>query len=474
MAPPVSILVQRLLRFILNTYRSIVLFWRFQIRPKIISTTTTKSNNEEDVSLNRHRIQNGQAWDEFCDTLKAAGAIIFAPGVPSDDILIQTEGIRYLSRLTRAGLENFVECADPEAPRLVAIANGSRPARICIGSDNPDNLYENATIDSSYTYIVKGTRGTVSYLSMGTQSGSYGQKGGLRTVSLIHSEELIYDDNNSNISDDKDSKHFTIYLSSVRPVEAKNWLKLDPSIKEALFIVRQTFGDRTKEQPAEINIAQLMDPSSTAATTTNENTAGRPTPLTAKRLDEGLQQAGVFVAGASAMFAKWSYEFQRNHTNQLPLFDVERSNRAGGDPNIRYYHSYWKLPKSSDRTVGKRKQILKIHFRPPKKLISWNFQLNNHWMESLDYRYFKIHTNSTLAKPNPDGSYTIFVVDSFEDEIIRNHMMIKEGFNNSNWLETAGHVQGTMCFRYVGAQCSDDELPHPSIDLVDISDVCTS
>ena len=46
----------------------------------------------------------------------------------------------------------------------------------------------------------------------------------------------------------------------------------------------------------------------------------------------------VLAAGASAMFAKWAYEFQ-SHTNQLPLFDQQKSNKAGGDPNIRYYHS---------------------------------------------------------------------------------------------------------------------------------------
>ena len=85
------------------------------------------------------RVMSGRSWDEFCDSLKAAGAIVVAPGTPLDPFT-QAEGYRYLARLARAGLENYLECSDVECPRLCAIANGSRDARICIGSDNPDNL----------------------------------------------------------------------------------------------------------------------------------------------------------------------------------------------------------------------------------------------------------------------------------------------------------------------------------------------
>ena len=31
-------------------------------------------------------------------------------------------------------------------------------------------------------------------------------------------------------------------------------------------------------------------------------------------------------------------------------------------------------------------QALLIEATPPKETVSWNYQLNNHWMESLDYR----------------------------------------------------------------------------------------
>lgn len=84
---------------------------------------------------------SGQAWEEFCDAIKASGAALLSAGCPSDPFN-QAEGYRYLSRLVRAGLENFMESADVDAPQLVSVVDGLRVAPCKIGADNPDNLYE--------------------------------------------------------------------------------------------------------------------------------------------------------------------------------------------------------------------------------------------------------------------------------------------------------------------------------------------
>jgi hypothetical protein len=123
------------------------------------------------------------------------------------------------------------------------------------------------------------------------------------------------------------------------------------------------------------------------------------------------------------LFSKWAKGFQK-HTNQLPLFDPKISNAAGGDARIFYYHSHWKLDKN---------QAMVINVKPP-KCDTWNFQLNNYWMESLDYRYFNICINSHSAKINPDGTVTVIVAH--------------ENPGNENWIETAGHNEGTMCWRW--------------------------
>ncbi|MDE0274161.1 MAG: hypothetical protein OXP11_23465, partial [Gammaproteobacteria bacterium] len=53
-------------------------------------------NTPDDLAA--ERVVSGRAWEEFCDTLKAAGASLSFPGTPQD-AFNQAEGYRYLSRL---------------------------------------------------------------------------------------------------------------------------------------------------------------------------------------------------------------------------------------------------------------------------------------------------------------------------------------------------------------------------------------
>ena len=125
------------------------------------------------------RIVSGDAWEEYCDTLKAAGASLKFPGTPQDPFN-QAEGYRYLSRLVRAGLEGFLEDSDPRAPTLKRVVHET----IKMGADNPDNYYQNASISGAYTYRVRGNRGTVAYLAFGPHAGGVESDGGARSFSI--------------------------------------------------------------------------------------------------------------------------------------------------------------------------------------------------------------------------------------------------------------------------------------------------
>ena len=389
--------MRKLLIGVLGSYRRASLAW-------------SRMRGHRFGDLAERRVVEGQAWDEFCDTLKAAGASLRFPGAPQDP-WSQAEGYRYLTRLARAGLEAFIEFADPNAPVLHRVVHET----VKMGSDNPDNHYATARISGAREYVIKGKRNTVHYLGFGTQIGHYGQGRGLPPTGYLEGSKL-------EIASDGT---FTIAISTEpRP---GNWLPMTP--ETGTLIVRQTFLDRTRETPAELSVEVVGD-------------SQEPGRITPELLDEGLRSAGTLVAGASLLFAKWARDFQK-HTNSLPMFDPETSRQAGGDPNIVYYHSYWSLAPD---------EALVIEVEPP-ECEHWNFQLNNHWMESLDYRYHRIHVNKASACYEPDGSVRIVV--AHDDP------------GCPNWIETVGHDRGTMCFRWVRGQSH----PQPRTRVVKLADL---
>jgi len=79
------------------------------------------------------RVVSGEAWAEWCDSLKASAASLTTTGCPTDP-LNQAEGYRYLTRLVRGSLESMMECSDPCAPVLVSLANGLRDAPVKLGT----------------------------------------------------------------------------------------------------------------------------------------------------------------------------------------------------------------------------------------------------------------------------------------------------------------------------------------------------
>jgi hypothetical protein len=363
--------------------------------------------------IHARRVVTGKAWSEFCENLKAAGTALIYPGAPRD-AFNQAEGVRYLSRLTRAALEAYVEYGDVEFPELRRMVHET----VKLGADNPDNYYLNAQISGKYEYRITGKRNTIDYIGFFTQNGNYGTTGRMLPCGVLESKDIRVEDDGS----------FEIILSKYR--KGTNWLRTEEDT--SLLMVRQTFCDRKTEIPAELKIENL-----------NGTTA--PRPVTPDKIDKGLETAALFVAGAPVLFAKWAREF-RKHANKLPVFDPELSNAAGGDAGIIYHHSYWKLQDD---------QALIIDFIPP-ECDNWNFQLNNYWMESLDYRYFSVSVNKHTAIAKPDGSIRIIVS--------------KTDPGLPNWIDTCGHREGTMCLRWYRVKEGTDPV-EPACLVMKISEL---
>jgi hypothetical protein len=350
------------------------------------------------------RVVSGRSWADFCDGLKEAGQVILRDASPRDP-LDRAEGFRYLSRLVRTALEQYLEFADAAAPVF------RRPSHetVKIGADNPDNHYQSAAVSGAYAYRIRGRRNTVHYLGIGTYAGGYGSAGRSGQTGYIDDATLAVG---------PDGRFEIVVSCDERP---GNWLPMEPD--STTLIVRQTFADREREQVADLSIERLDGPA-------------RPPPLSAETLDRGLAAAAAYVRGTASLFTDWAEGFARRR-NELPEFDPAVAAAAHGDPNICYFHGYWELADD---------EVLWIEVTPP-ACDYWNFQLNNHWMESLDYRYYRIALNHHQARLEPDGSLRIAV--AHRDP------------GHPNWLETAGHRRGTMCLRWVGAK----EHPAPATRL---------
>ncbi len=343
------------------------------------------------------RVVDGRSWAQFCDTLKSAGSVILS-GPP--DPFERAEGWRYLTRLTRAALETFVEASDAQAPEFQRTTGET----VKMGMDNPDNVYLNAPVNGNLEYRIRGTRGSVHYLGFGSQAGNYGRTGTLETTGYLEAQDLELDAEG----------RFEI-IASAKP-QSGNWLPMKPETR--MIQIRQTRLDHAAEVLAEVRIEPLDGPRP-------------PRPLEPARLERMLQGAANFVLGCATLFASWADDWQK-HRNELPRFDPQKALVAGGDPNIAYYHSYWELAPD---------EALVVELAPP-ECDFWNFQLANHWLESLDYRYHRIHLNKHTAVYRDDGSVRIVV--AHEDPGV------------DNWLDTCGHQRGTMCVRWIRARTHPD------------------
>jgi hypothetical protein len=355
--------------------------------------------------------RDDQVWADFCDALKNAGAQVLRPEAAATP-LDRAEGWRYLTRLLRIGLEMHLEFADPDFPGFFAPSHETGK----IGADNPDNLYLMARLNGANEYVISGERGSVSYLSFGTQKGGYETDGRMEQTGFLDANGLEL----------KPDGTFEIVLSQTQV--PGNWLRIEKATNAV--IVRQTFLDRARERPARLTIRR-------------RNTSAQPLPLTPERLAAGLGNAARFVDGTARVFADWAAGYQR-HPNQLPPADQAVCQKAGGDPNIFYYHSYWKLAPD---------EALVVHVARVPECRFWNLQINNYWMESLDYRYHRICHNKHSATLDADGGVTLVI--AHRDP------------GHPNWLETTGHDSGTMCLRWVGAK----EPVHPTTRVVKFSEI---
>ena len=334
-------------------------------------------------------------WRKFCAQLAEAGDVLARPSSPTT-ALDQAEGLRYLSRLARTALNMLVDSADPDFPRLFLLCDD----KIKIGADNPDNLYQQCVVRGDRTYRITGKRNSVPYFSIGSKANRYAIDGTMASTGEIEFAHMEFGPDGT----------FEIIVSKEQ--QPGNWLPMADDT--TLLIVRQTFDDKHAQVPADIKVERI-----------SEGPAA-PALLTPELIEQQLMASAAWAKGTANTFANWS-EWFKAHPNQFYDAPQEIFWKAGGDPNIWYGHFYFDLQPGEALVIES----------PVPDCRMWNLQIDNWWMESLDYRYLPACINAGNAVYRDDGS--VRIVLSAEDP------------GESNWLTTHGHSEGHLLLRWVRA-----------------------
>lgn len=372
----------------------------------------------------KDRLLTGAAWDDFCEQLKEAGRIVSRFGNDANE-LDRTEWYRFLARLTRNGLERFLENCEPERPRLRDV-----PWRQSINFQSPDQDHLLAEfVDGTYDFVITGNRGSLPYFVIAswnsTQPTNIGDRdwasegvAGLKlfdptayqTTGFITSDQVHFDADGN----------FMIAVSQQRVEGIADWLPMQPECVGLL--VRTLYHDRANTVPPHFEIRRLDEPS--------------PRAIRPEEMAAGLAKAGQTVLGYGELVRRWWQDNLAQRPNRI-RFDRAVYLSNGGVPDRHHGFGTWQC---------EAHEALVIDF-VPSACSYWIFQLCSIWQENLDnYEDGQGFITKYTCRFQDDGSVRV-VIAAQDPGIGGNHVSPFE------------HVHGGMSLRFIGLEAGSEPPP---------------
>lgn len=365
----------------------------------------------------RARLLSGAAWEDFCEQLKVAGRIVerFGEEIDEQD---RAEWYRFMARLTRNGLERFLENCEPDRPRLRDV-----PWRQSINFQSPDQDHFLAEfVDGSHDYVIRGNRGGLPYFVLASWNSLQPLHPGerdwagegvdaldrfdptaYRTTGFITSDQVHFDAQGN----------FEIVVSQTRPEDGRDWLPIQP--KCVGLLLRTLYHDRARTAPPSFSIERVDHPA--------------PRPAEPGELADGFAKAGQTVLGYGELVRRWWQDNLAKRPNRI-RFDRSVYLSNGGVPDRHHGFGTWHCD---------RDEALVIDFVPP-SCAYWIFQLCSIWQENLDnYEDGDGFVTKYTCTPGADGSVRVIIAES-DPGIAGNH------------ISPFGHVQGGMSLRFIGLE----------------------
>ena len=314
------------------------------------------------------------------------------------------EGFQYLAMLTGAGIERAQYYEVNRFPIVARPLDGYKK----LGLDSSDNTYRTVSFEPGGVYRIRGWRGDSTYLGFQVNSGR-------AAVANLNHDQMQFNTDGS----------FEVYLGGEQ--QGRNWLAL-PDDADNMYI-REIFIDWQNETPTRLWIERL-------------DKLEAPPPLTIAAVQHRFATMGRYV---DENIAFWDGYVSRSRAANFNSFPEPTTPTAeGGSPDNTYSGGYCSI--APDEAL-----LIEIDPGPAR---FWNIQLGNRWFQSLDYQYRQTSLNSHQARPDSDGRYR-FVVAHRDPGV-------------ANWLDTGGHDEGVMYFRW--NQAEDPPAP-PSVTRVSLADI---
>ena len=369
-----------------------------------------KTEQKKDKNANE-KVLSGEAWNEFCDGLKAAGQIVIDNS--AEDELERAEGLRYLARIA----SNTMGSIDPAPLQPPVVRYGNTRT----GADNPDFKYGSVRVTGRAEYRIRGQVHDAFSFNIGAFHGRFGAPTGLQCSGFLSLSDLLLDSDGG----------FTIIASKEKPAsDSVNWLEFCGATNS--LTIRQTILNPGIDKPAEFDIK-----------ITGGNIDGQPKALTAEKIESSLVRSALMLHGIVRQFLGWTNDFKQR-LNKISEIKDDLLGVAKGDPNSQYNYAYF------DLAEGK---ALLVHLRPP-ECEYWNIQLANHWMESFDQSSTVASINNTSAVLGQHGEVNVIISEQDPGQ--------------ENWLATQFHRRGTLALRWVGAK---EKQPDPETVVCKVSDI---
>lgn len=346
-------------------------------------------------------LQSTTAFRELINLLRDADqTFLEGPRGEMDDIN-RVAGYRSLTHLLRYACELYLE-ADAQRPSFASLAG---PTCKILG-DNVDSRYFFAPLTGSSRYRIRGRRGDEVYLAFCVYGGKPDGEWSERVIANLSQRDLQSDGDGS----------FEILLTPApRPTAARNWICLEPDA--VCVISREYYTDPRTARPASLAI-EALEP------------VAPPAPSTDAEMAAKLRAVATFV--------RQSIEFAPIPplpvvNDLLPPMPWSPSVRGWGTPDNIYALGTFRLEPD---------EALLIEGSSP-RCVYWGVQVWNRYMQSLDYRHYRVSLNHTQVDHAADGSWRIAIAQ--RDPGV------------PNWISTAGYHEGLFFCRWLQAQ----EPPEP-------------